>query len=69
MKAAKELLLWCATPDGVLRSKTSLEQEEMSFVDYTYHEKQKHESLQHYLQHRIKKANQKEDSKGLCSQV
>ena len=69
MKAAKELLLWCATPDGVLRSKTKLEQEEMSFVESTYYEKQKHESLQHYLQQSINKANQNEDSKGLCSQV
>ncbi|XP_061169263.1 E3 ubiquitin-protein ligase RNF213-like isoform X1 [Saccostrea echinata] len=65
IQAAKEVLLWCATPDGVLRTKNKLPQREFEFVENTYCEKQKHDNLLYYLDQKIRM----EDSDGLYAQV
>lgn len=65
LKEAKNVLLWCATPDGVLRAKKTLPTDEYAFVESTYHEKQKHDNLLYYLDQKIKT----EDSEGLYAQV
>lgn len=64
MKEAKKVLLWCATPDGVLRAKKTLP-DEYAFVESTYHEQQRHDNLLCYLDQKIKA----EDSEGLYAQV
>lgn len=53
LKTAKEALLWCATPDGVLRAKDNFSPEEFVFVESTYFQQQKHENLLVYLDQRI----------------
>jgi hypothetical protein len=60
---AKELLLWCATPDGVLRAKNKLR--DFDFVEKVYYERQKHDNLLFYLDQKIRM----EDSDGLYAQV
>lgn len=65
MKAAKKVLLLCATPDGVLRAKKNLMQNEFEFVEETYFQRQKHENLMIYLEQDIKT----KDCNGLFAQV
>lgn len=65
LKEAKKVLLWCATPDGVLRAKETLPPEEYAFIESTYDEQQKHDNLLYYLSQKIKA----EDSEGLYAQV
>ncbi|XP_062591685.1 E3 ubiquitin-protein ligase rnf213-alpha-like, partial [Saccostrea cucullata] len=65
MQAAKEVLLWCATPDGVLRAKNKLPQREFEFVENVYYEKQKHDNLLYYLDQKIRM----DGSDGLYAQV
>ncbi|XP_056014152.1 E3 ubiquitin-protein ligase rnf213-alpha-like isoform X2 [Ostrea edulis] len=60
---AKEILLWCATPDGVLRAKNRLR--DFEFVENIYYEQQKHDNLLFYLDQKIGM----EDSDGLYAQV
>lgn len=60
---AKEILLWCATPDGVLRAKNRLR--DFEFVENIYYEQQKHDNLLFYLDQKIRM----EDSDGLYAQV
>ena len=63
------MLLWCATPDGVLRAKLSLSQQEFDFVKNIYYKQQNHDNLFFYLDQKIKKANYDGGHKGLYSQV
>lgn len=65
LKAAKEVLLWCATPDGVFRAENKLPSDEFTFVINTYYQQQKHDNLLYYLDQKIKA----EDSEGLYAQV
>lgn len=65
LKAAKEILLWCATPDGALRAKNKLLPDDFAFVENTYYQQQKHDNLLYYLDQKIKA----EDSEGLYAQV
>ncbi|XP_062600033.1 E3 ubiquitin-protein ligase rnf213-alpha-like, partial [Saccostrea cucullata] len=65
MQAAKEVLLWCATPDGVLRAKNKLPQRDFDFVENVYYERQKHDNILYYLDQKIRR----EDSEGLFAQV
>lgn len=65
LKTAKEVLLWCATPDGVLRAVHNLQSDEFTFVKNTYFQQQKHDSLVYYLNQKIRT----EDSEGLFAQV
>ncbi|XP_061169274.1 E3 ubiquitin-protein ligase rnf213-alpha-like [Saccostrea echinata] len=54
MQAAKELLLWCATPDGVLRAKQKLPPRDFAFVENIYYAQQKHDNLLFYLNQKIR---------------
>lgn len=65
LKAAKEVLLWCATPDGVFRAVNTLPTDEFTFVEDTYCQQQKHDNLLYYLNQKIRT----EDSEGLYAQV
>lgn len=65
LKAAKEVLLWCATPDGVFRAENKLPSDEFTFVVNTYCQQQKHDNLLYYLDQKIRT----EDSEGLYAQV
>lgn len=65
LNEGKRVLLWCATPDGVLRARSTLPPDEFAFVESTYVEQQKHDNLQYYLDQRIKAEN----SEGLFAQV
>ena len=69
LKKAKEVLLWCATPDGVLRAKSKLDPKDYDFVENIYYEQQKHDNLLLYLDQKIKEAHDDGESKGLFSQV
>ena len=63
------MLLWCATPDGVLRAKSKLDPKDFDFVENIYYEQQKHDNLLLYLDQKIKEAHDDGESKGLFSQV
>lgn len=65
LKAAKEVLLWCATPDGVLGARNKLLPDDFAFVENAYLQQQKHDNLLYYLDQKIKT----EYSKGLYAQV
>lgn len=65
LRAAKEILLWCATPDGVLRARNKLLPDDFAFVENTYYQQQKHDNLLYYLDQKIRT----EDSEGLYEQV
>nr|XP_022293483.1 E3 ubiquitin-protein ligase rnf213-alpha-like isoform X1 [Crassostrea virginica] len=69
LKEAKEVLLWCATPDGVLRAKSKLDPKDFDFVENIYYEQQKHDNLLLYLDQKIKEAHDDGESKRLFSQV
>lgn len=54
LKTAKEVLLWCATPDGVFRAVNNLSTDEFKFVENTYYQQQKHDNLLYYLDQKIR---------------
>lgn len=50
LQSAKETLLWCSTPDAVLRlGSTALAEEGNDLIDI-YFKKQEHESVLQYLE-------------------
>lgn len=65
LKEAKRVLLWCATPDGVLRARNKLLPDDFAFVENAYYQQQKHDNLLYYLDQKIKA----EDSECLYAQV
>ncbi|WAR07210.1 RN213-like protein, partial [Mya arenaria] len=64
LEAGKLLLLWCATPESVVRQNTLDEFQQKRFQKY-YHERQAHSSLISYLQMKLKK----DDSEHIFAQV
>ncbi|XP_052808680.1 E3 ubiquitin-protein ligase rnf213-alpha-like isoform X1 [Mya arenaria] len=54
LEAGKLLLLWCATPESVVRRNKLDERQQKRFQKY-YHERQAHSSLISYLQMKLKK--------------
>ncbi|XP_052808603.1 E3 ubiquitin-protein ligase rnf213-alpha-like isoform X2 [Mya arenaria] len=56
LEAGKLLLLWCATPESVVRQNKLDEHQQKRFQNY-YHERQAHSSLISYLQMKLKKDN------------
>ena len=63
---AKKLLLWCATPDSVVKlQKTVLLHEEQTMLQTCYFQEQKHDCLADYLRYKLLE----ERSEGLFAQV
>ena len=63
---AKKLLLWCATPDSVVKlQKTVLLHEEQTMLQTCYFQEQKHDCLSDYLRYKLLE----ERSEGLFAQV
>ena len=66
LRDAKELMLWCATPEAVVRlQKSELPFEEQETIQTCYWVNQKHSSLAEYLRYRIRE----QGTKGLFAQV
>jgi len=59
------LLLWCATPDSVIRLPATSLKEEVDVIANTYFLKQQHECLTDYLSHRLNSS----DSQNIFAQV
>ncbi|WAR07208.1 R213A-like protein [Mya arenaria] len=66
LEAGKLLLLWCATPESVVRSNKLDERQHQRFQTY-YHEQQAHGSLISYLQMKLKQEKVTTHNKLLAS--
>ncbi|XP_033741837.1 E3 ubiquitin-protein ligase rnf213-alpha-like [Pecten maximus] len=55
--SAKRMLLWCATPDAVMRLNSTLLAQEEGSLNEIYWEEQQHQSLSAYLYQKIRQEN------------
>ena len=65
LDASKRVLLWCATPDALLRLRSTRLAEEEDYLNRIYDKEQKHGSLMSYLNLKIRTKH----SAGLFAQV